>query len=170
MARLKHIIGKDSNVICVALAATCVKQCASGLRRAFSDHCNALVPIMLTKFKEKKLNVVNALRDALVAVCVHTLTLDHTTPMFKTALADKNPAVREQTCGVLLDVVAHQTRATLPKQRLKVIAVVVVKAMDDAMPGVRDQAALVLGMLMRVTSEKAMMPLLDALDKTKVWR
>ncbi|KAL3205498.1 hypothetical protein MRX96_040791 [Rhipicephalus microplus] len=62
---LKRIVAKDSNVIVVALAAKCLAGLAAGLRQKFHPYANLCISAYLEKFKEKKQNVVTALREAL---------------------------------------------------------------------------------------------------------
>ena len=63
-----QIISKDANVMVVALAAKCVGLLATGLRKKFSQYSSMIIPPILEKFKEKKANVVSALREAIDAV------------------------------------------------------------------------------------------------------
>lgn len=63
-----QIITKDANVIVVALAAKCVGQLATGLRKKFTQYSSMIITPLLEKFKEKKTNVVTALREAVDAV------------------------------------------------------------------------------------------------------
>lgn len=63
-----QIITKDSNINVVALAAKCVTGLANGLRKKFQTYSGLLISAIFGKFKEKKLNVVIALRDAVDAV------------------------------------------------------------------------------------------------------
>lgn len=65
---LLQIISKDANVIVVALAAKCVGLLATGLRKKFSQYAALITLPVLEKFKEKKTNVVAALREAIDAV------------------------------------------------------------------------------------------------------
>ena len=65
---LKKFISKDTNVMLVALAAQCAAGLAKGLRGNFKQASQQILPVCLEKFKEKKLNVVTALRDAVDAV------------------------------------------------------------------------------------------------------
>jgi len=61
---LKRLLGKDSNVIVVALAAKCIAGLASGLKKKFSPYAPSCLETIMEKFKEKKTAVVTALRDA----------------------------------------------------------------------------------------------------------
>lgn len=52
----------------VALAAKCTGQLATGLRKKFTQYSSMIITPLLEKFKEKKTNVVAALREAVDAV------------------------------------------------------------------------------------------------------
>lgn len=52
----------------VALAGKCVTGLAKGLRKKFQTYSGLLISAIFGKFKEKKLNVVMSLRDAIDAV------------------------------------------------------------------------------------------------------
>lgn len=66
--RNSQIVQKDSNVVCVGLAAKCLGSLAVGLKKRFQTYAGAVVPALLEKFKEKKQNVVTANREAIDAV------------------------------------------------------------------------------------------------------
>ena len=55
-------------MIVVALAGKCVAGLATGLRTKFAPYATSIVSAILEKFKEKKLNVVTSLREAIDAV------------------------------------------------------------------------------------------------------
>lgn len=63
-----QIIGKDTNVMIVALAGQCIAGLANGLKKKFSVFAVACTETILEKFKEKKINVVTALREAVDAI------------------------------------------------------------------------------------------------------
>ena len=52
----------------VALAAKCVGLLATGLRKKFTQYSSMITSPILEKFKEKKVNVVTALREAIDGV------------------------------------------------------------------------------------------------------
>lgn len=52
----------------VTLATKCLSGLASGLKKRFQTYAGACVPALLEKFKEKKQNVVTAVREAVDAV------------------------------------------------------------------------------------------------------
>lgn len=52
---LKKVVGKDTNVMLVALAAKCLTGLAVGLRKKFGQYAGHVVPTILEKFKERSL-------------------------------------------------------------------------------------------------------------------
>ena len=65
---LNQIIAKDSNVMVIAVAGKCLTGLANGLKKKFSPYALACISTMLEKFKEKKQNVVTAMREAIDAI------------------------------------------------------------------------------------------------------
>lgn len=63
-----QVISKDTNVMLVALGGRLMGMVASGLRCKFSPYAVSCVQSILEKFKEKKTNVVAALREAIDAI------------------------------------------------------------------------------------------------------
>lgn len=63
-----QIIQKDTNVMVIALAGKCLAQLANGLKKRFHIYASACISALLEKFKEKKQNVVVAMREAIDAV------------------------------------------------------------------------------------------------------
>lgn len=63
-----QIIGKDTNVMIIALAGQCMAGIARGLKKKFSVFAVACIETVLEKFKEKKQNVIAALREASDAI------------------------------------------------------------------------------------------------------
>lgn len=64
---LKKIIAKDTNILCVTLAGKCIAGLAAGLKKKFSPYAVSCIGTILEKFKEKKANVVAAMRSAIDA-------------------------------------------------------------------------------------------------------
>lgn len=63
-----QIIQKDANVVVIALAGRCLAGLAKGLKKKFQTYASACIPTLLEKFKEKKQNVVLAIREAIDAI------------------------------------------------------------------------------------------------------
>lgn len=68
--QLKKIISKDANIIVVTLGIKTLGQLANGLRKNFHNFANSCITVILEKFKEKKANVVQALRETIDAVYI----------------------------------------------------------------------------------------------------
>lgn len=62
------VITKDSNVVVVGIAIKCVTGIANGLKKKFHQYVPFIIPALFEKFKEKKQNIVTALREAVDAV------------------------------------------------------------------------------------------------------
>lgn len=63
-----QIISKDSNVMVVAIAGKCLAGLANGLKKRFQPYASACIPCILEKFRERKQNVVIAMREAIDAI------------------------------------------------------------------------------------------------------
>ncbi|XP_017785300.1 PREDICTED: cytoskeleton-associated protein 5 [Nicrophorus vespilloides] len=161
---VKKIIQKDSNVIVVALAARCMANIASGLKKRFQSYASACIPALLEKFKEKKQNVVTSVRDAADAVYLST-TLENVLEDVIEALTNKNPSVKSETALFLARSLSKTLPAVLNKKLLKAITTALIKLINEPDPGVRDSSAEALGTLMKLVGEKAVGPFLIELEK-----
>lgn len=97
---LKKFIGKDTNVMLVALAAQCLAGLAKGLRQGFKNGASQTLPTILEKFKEKKANVVAALVEAIDAIypCLGIEAIQEDT---LATLKHKTPSVVSETAKYL---------------------------------------------------------------------
>jgi cytoskeleton-associated protein 5 len=68
--QLKKMIGKDTNIVVVALSTKCLALLATSLRKSFHPYANSCISVIIEKFKEKKQNVVIALREAIDAIII----------------------------------------------------------------------------------------------------
>lgn len=68
MKQIKRIINKDTNIVVATVAVKCLALLANGLRKNFHTYAVSTFAVVLEKFKEKKANVVQALREAIDAV------------------------------------------------------------------------------------------------------
>ncbi|XP_053741131.1 cytoskeleton-associated protein 5 isoform X3 [Synchiropus splendidus] len=166
---LKKVVGKDTNVMLVTLAAKCLAALASGLRKKFGSHAVQVVPTILEKFKEKKPQVVQALQEAIDAM-FHTTTLQNLSEDVLAVMDNKNPSIKQQASLFLARSFRHCTQATLPKSVLKPLCAALIKQVNDSAPEVRDAAFEALGTAMKVVGEKAVNPFLSDLDKLKLDR
>lgn len=61
-------IAKDANINCVMVAAKCLEDLAKGMMASFARYRETVVPLMLERLKERKVNVTDAIGAALDAV------------------------------------------------------------------------------------------------------
>ncbi|XP_029438954.1 cytoskeleton-associated protein 5 isoform X2 [Rhinatrema bivittatum] len=166
---LKKVVGKDSNVMLVALAAKCLAGLAIGLRKKFATYSGHVVPTILEKFKEKKPQVVQALQEAIDAVFL-TTTLQNISEDVLAVMDNKNPTIKQQASLFLARSFRHCTPSTLPKSLLKPMCAALVKQINDSAPEVRDAAFEALGTAQKVVGERAVNPFLADVDKLKLDR
>ncbi|KAI8440900.1 hypothetical protein MSG28_009200 [Choristoneura fumiferana] len=102
---LKKVISKDANVMLVALGGRLLAAVASGLRNKFQPYATACVQAILEKFKEKKTNVVTALREAIDAIYPSDMlaAFDNKNPSIKaeSAVFLAHPSVRDAAAEAL---------------------------------------------------------------------
>uniref|UniRef100_A0A670Z097 Cytoskeleton associated protein 5 n=1 Tax=Pseudonaja textilis TaxID=8673 RepID=A0A670Z097_PSETE len=166
---LKKVVGKDTNVMLVALAAKCLAGLASGLRKKFGQYAGQVVPTILEKFKEKKPQVVQALQEAIDAIFL-TTTLQNLSEDILAVMDNKNPTIKQQTSLFIARSFRHCTPTTLPKSLLKPFCAALLKHINDSAPEVRDAAFEALGTALKVAGEKAVNPFLTDVDKLKLDR
>ncbi|XP_072448782.1 cytoskeleton-associated protein 5 isoform X3 [Chiloscyllium punctatum] len=164
---LKKVIGKDSNVLLVALGAKCLAGLASGLRKKFQTYATHVVPAILEKFKEKKPQVVQALQEAIDAVFL-TTTLQNLSEDVLAVMDNKNPSIKQQASLFLARSFRHCTASMLPKSLLKPLCAALLKQINDSAAEVRDAAFEALGTALKVVGERLMNPFLVDVDKLKL--
>ncbi|XP_033302559.1 protein mini spindles isoform X1 [Bombus bifarius] len=164
---LKKIISKDTNVLVVALAGKCLAGLAGGLKKRFQPYATACLSSILEKFREKKQNVVQALREAADAIFL-SVSIDLILEDTLAALENKNPAVKAETAAYLARCFSHTPPPTLNKKLLKAYTGVLLKTLNEPDPTVRDSSAEALGTAMKLIGEKSMMPFLTDIDNLKM--
>ena len=165
---LRKFISKDTNVMLVALAAQCLAGLAKGLRSHFKNLANNSLSNVLEKFKEKKLNVVTALRDCVDAfypiLGIETIQED-----CLAALKIKTPTVKSETCSFLARSFSKcPTTLTTNKKILKGYISALMECLNEADPTVRDSATEALAALWKFLGESKVMPFMPDLDKLKL--
>uniref|UniRef100_B3P0X8 GG16976 n=1 Tax=Drosophila erecta TaxID=7220 RepID=B3P0X8_DROER len=167
VSALKKVITKDSNVVLVAMAGKCLALLAKGLAKRFSNYASACVPSLLEKFKEKKPNVVTALREAIDSIYAST-SLEAQQESIVESLANKNPSVKSETALFLARALTRTQPTALNKKLLKLLTTSLVKTLNEPDPTVRDSSAEALGTLMKLMGDKAVTPLLADVDPLKM--
>lgn len=164
---LKKVVAKDSNIMLVTTAAKCIALLATGLRKKFGPHSVGCVEVLIEKFREKKVSVVQTLREA-VDACYVSTNLEAIGEIAVASLEHKTPSVKAETASFLARCFAQCTPATLPKKILKIYIGPLLKAVNDPAGEVREAAFEALGTAMKVITEKAMMPFLPDVDNLKM--
>ncbi|XP_050081123.1 protein mini spindles [Anopheles maculipalpis] len=164
---LKKVITKDTNVVLVALGGKCLAMLAKGLGKKFNTYAGACVPAILEKFKEKKSNVVTALRDAIDAIYPST-TLEAILEDVLEALGNKNPSVKMETASFLARSFTKTLPTALSKKILKPLIAALLKTVNEPDPAVRDAAADAIGTAMKLVGEKTIGPYLTDVDALKM--
>uniref|UniRef100_A0A1Y1JZU4 TOG domain-containing protein n=2 Tax=Photinus pyralis TaxID=7054 RepID=A0A1Y1JZU4_PHOPY len=161
---LKKIIQKDTNVVVIALAAKNLACLANGLKKRFQQYAAFCVPTLLEKFKEKKQNVVLAIREAIDAV-YDSITVEVILEDVVEALNSKNPSVKAETASFLSRAFAKTSPTSLNKKLLKTYSAALIKNINEPDPTVRDCSSEALGTLMKLVGEKAIGPFITEIEK-----
>ena len=161
------MIAKDSNVLIVALAGKCLTGLANGLKKYFTPYASACLPTILEKFREKKQNVVQVLRECSDAIFL-SITIDVILEDVIAALENKNPAVKAETAAFLARCFTKTPPASLNKKLLKAYIASLLKTLNEPDPLVRDNSAEAIGTAMKLVGEKALLPFLPDLDNLKM--
>uniref|UniRef100_A0A182NZM0 TOG domain-containing protein n=1 Tax=Anopheles epiroticus TaxID=199890 RepID=A0A182NZM0_9DIPT len=164
---LKKVITKDTNVVLVALGGKCLAMLAKGLAKKFNTYAGACVPAILEKFKEKKSNVVTALRDAIDAIYPST-TMEAILEDVLEALGNKNPSVKMETASFLARSFTKTLPTALSKKILKPLIAALLKTLNEPDPAVRDASADAIGTAMKLVGEKTIGPYLTEVDALKM--
>lgn len=153
---------KDANIAVVTVAANCVEKLAYGLRRGFAKYRSTIMSPMMERLKEKKQSVADALGAALDAVFAAT-SLTECLEEILGFLANKNPNVKAETIKFLVRCL-RTTRDVPSKAEQKLIADAATKLLTESTEAIRLGGAEILGTLMKIIGERAMLPHLEGLD------
>jgi len=165
---LKKLVSKDTNVVVVGLAAKALADLANKLRKGFHAYSNSCVLVVLEKFKEKKQNVVIALREAINAFMLST-NLESVSENIVEALDSKNPQIRLETAAFITRYSASSDPAIWGNKKiLNSFIDGLIKGLNYNDPSVREASAEAIGTIMKVIGEKAMNPYLNDIDSLKL--
>lgn len=164
---LKKVLTKDSNVLLVATAGKCMAGLAKGLGKKFSPYSATCIQGILEKFKEKKANVVTALREAIDAIYPST-TLEAIQEDMTEALNNKNPSIKAETASFLARTFTRTQPAAINKKLIKALSTALLKTLNESDPTVRDSSAEALGTLLKLLGEKMVGPFLVDVDALKM--
>ncbi|CAH7671761.1 hypothetical protein BY996DRAFT_6417860 [Phakopsora pachyrhizi] len=142
----------DAKILCMIGASNFLKFLAKGLRRDFGKYHSYMFVPVLKKFKEKKVNVVEALCNCLDAMAI-TIMLSDLAEDIVTFSKHKNPQVKDQTMKFLVRCLWN-TENQIPKTEVKSFLGVMLGRLEDAVVPVREASAEGFGTLMKLV-EKA---------------
>jgi cytoskeleton-associated protein 5 len=91
----------DPNVVVVVLVAKAIEKLALGLKNCFSQYRNIVTAPLLERMKEKKSNVLDALRSAVDAVIASLSSFGDVLDDIGTSMAHSNPTIRVESFGVI---------------------------------------------------------------------
>ncbi|KAL5273334.1 msps family protein [Megaselia abdita] len=167
VSTVKKVVAKDTNVVLVALAGKCMGSLAKGLAKRFSPYSLACVSTILEKFKEKKINVVTSLRDAIDAIYPST-NLEALQDSLVEALANKNPSIKFETASFLARAFTRTQPAAINKKIIKALVTSLTKTLNESDPAVRDASAEALGTLLKLMGDKVVGGFLVDIDPLKM--
>jgi cytoskeleton-associated protein 5 len=158
----------DVNVSVAATAAQCLEALANGLRKSFGNHRNEVIPALLERCKEKNKSVVESLRGALDATLHSVSSVSELSEVYGVFLKHKNPQVKSETLAWMSRGVPLVFKAQQAKKEIKTLTDVVLPCMDDSVADVRDAATVTLAALVKIGTEKQVIPFFEKLDKIKL--
>jgi cytoskeleton-associated protein 5 len=125
---------------------------------------------LFERCKEKKQNVLTAIRSALDAVLRYSLLSDIMEDTFA-AMTNKNPIVRLEAVGFLSRALLS-TRSTPTITDMKTMVKILLKTVDDSVQDVRERSMEALGILLKIMGTKETfgfaLEKLDAIKTAKV--
>lgn len=154
-------------MLIVTLAGKCLTGLSNGLKKQFTPYALSCLSTILEKFREKKQNVVQVLRECSDAIFL-SITIDVILEDVIGALDNKNPAVKAETASFLARCFTKTPPASLNKKLLKAYTTALLKTLNESDLLVRDNSAEALGTAMKLVGEKALLPFLPDLDNLKM--
>jgi hypothetical protein len=168
VAVLKKFVAKDTNVMLVALAAQCLAGLAKGLRQSFRQAASQCLPTVIEKLKEKKINVVTALNEALDAF-YPILGIENVQEDCLAALKHKTPTVVSGVAKFLARAFATcPPQLVTNKKCLKGYVSSLLERLSHSDGTVRDAASEALGVLIKYLGEPTVTKLMPDLDQIKL--
>lgn len=159
----------DANILVAISAANCLEYFAKGLKSNIRPYREEILSALLDRCKEKKLNVIESLRSAMISnVSTFSGFQDCLESSIISNLHHKNPQIREESTRVLIESIKHLSKL-ITKKEIKILSDLLVPLMDDGISEVREQVANALAFLTKTVGESQIMPFIDGrLDKIKI--
>ncbi len=155
----------DANILVVISAANCITALSNGLRKGFMQYRIEVIPALLERCKEKKANVLEALRTSLDTLGQYSLpSMFEMTDMLASFIGHKNPQVKAECLSWLSRLSIKPTT----KKDLRPFLAVLLPTLDDSAPEVRESSSKLIAKLISVSGESNVAPFMDSLDKNKL--
>jgi cytoskeleton-associated protein 5 len=139
MTDIKTLIKKDTNVLLIVKAFKIVKRMAEAMRENFKNFGPLIMQEILARFKEKKVTVLEAAREAADAVAKTIKFPDAIIERVIECLEDKNPGVRSETM-LFMYRCSKSKKVIFPKSFVKEFLTKVTKNIEHSDKNVRDEA------------------------------
>ncbi|OMJ12574.1 Cytoskeleton-associated protein 5, partial [Smittium culicis] len=157
----------DTNILVAVLAANCVEKLSTGLRSGFASYSHIISKPLIDRMKEKKANVVTALNQAIISVFRSTgCQLKGFVDAISHGLSQKNPQIKSSTLKFFSECLKMTTERP-SKGQIKEYVSISKPSIDDSDPTVRESGFELLGTLMKLVTEKALLPFIEGIDKAK---
>ena len=171
---LSRIVASDATVFVVISAANCLEALGTALRASISSFkTDCIISALLDRCKEKKANVLEALRAALDAQALGIVSPMDFFDCYAGYFAHKNPSVKAETIGWISRMLANTEpkgkSKKLGKKEIKQLVDAAIPTMDESTTEVRDAAAQLFSVLITTHGEAMVLPFLsEKLDKIKL--
>ncbi|OMJ25363.1 Cytoskeleton-associated protein 5 [Smittium culicis] len=157
----------DTNILVAVLAANCIEKLSTGLRSGFASYSHIVSKPLIDRMKEKKANVVTALNQAIISVFRSTgCQLKGFVDVISHGLSQKNPQIKSSTLKFFTECLKMTTERP-SKGQIKEYVSISKPSIDDSDPTVRESGFELLGTLMKLVTEKALLPFIEGIDKAK---
>ena len=160
---LKKMAG-DAHAAVSGSAIKSISALAAGLRESFKEHAKQAVPVLFTKFKERRLveDILNCLDNILA--CTELSELIEFLPQIE---KEKAPAVK-QNILIFMERAILKTYIDVLEDIKDQLTPLVMKMLDEKDANCRDQALKVLGVMVGRLGESALQKQLDGMIPQKM--
>lgn len=162
---------KDSNMSVVASAIRALGLLGRGLRKDFSMHMPALLPVFMDNYRNKNRGVVNAVDFALDSMHSRCYIITEVLEIVSEFANSKVPAARTKMFAYMERAVMRTSPKSLRKVS-KQLCLMLLKGIDDKTPEARDAALQTTGALLHVLEEDDLSEIMEnpKMDKFKAKR
>jgi cytoskeleton-associated protein 5 len=159
---------QDPNVVVLILAIEIISKMGAGLKSSFGQYKNILLPALLDRTKEKKQNVLEALRRALDTLFSSLNRIADIVEEVSPFISHTNPNVRKESIDFFVRCLQQpKVNSDIGKSEIKMVSEKLLKGMEDSAPEVRESSASALAAMVKRYGERTMTPFLERLDKAK---